>query len=368
MKICFLLNNLELGGAERVIAILSDYLVQQDCEVSIIVLNKLNNQQSLNPNIKIIPLNQTKVLSSLLPLRNILKNNKYDFIFGNMWPITILGLLGSFFLPQKSHVIFIEHAIISNEYNHKSFIFQCIVKLSIRFFYNFASQIVCVSNGVAKDLRKLGVKQSKLIVIMNPVDVQLESINYNTFDQHSSNWKDFEGIKILSVGNLRKNKNYPNLLHALKILRAEYNQNFISLIAGEGPEKESLTSLIQEHGLEDNVLLLGGVQNTESLYKTADLFVLSSDYEGFGMVLVEALGYGKTIISTDCESGPREILGNSKYGYLSPVDNPERLAESIYKAYLNKLKPDLLLKRYKDFDVSLIGRQYLSLMKRIKLN
>ena len=227
---------------------------------------------------------------------------------------------------------------------------------------------MCVSNGVAEDLCKLGVKQSKLKVIMNPVDVHSEPINHNTSDLHLSNWKDFEGIKILSVGNLRKNKNYSNLLNALKILRAKYNQNFISLIAGDGPEKESLASLIKEYGLEDNVFLLGAVQNTESLYKTADLFVLSSDYEGFGMVLVEALGYGKTIISTDCESGPREILGNSKYGYLSPVDNPERLAESIYKAYLNKLKPDMLLKRYKDFDVSLIGSKYLSLMKRIKLN
>ena len=84
------------------------------------------------------------------------------------------------------------------------------------------------------------------------------------------------------------------------------------------------------------------------------------------MVLVEALGYGKTIVTTDCESGPREILGNSEYGYLCSVDNPERLAESIYKAYLNKLSPDILLKRYKDFDISLIGKKYLSLMQEMK--
>ena len=80
MKICFLLNNLELGGAERVITILSEYLANHDCEVSIVVLNKLNNQQVLNPSIKIISLNQSKVLSSLIPLRNLLKKNKYDFI------------------------------------------------------------------------------------------------------------------------------------------------------------------------------------------------------------------------------------------------------------------------------------------------
>ena len=80
MKICFLLNNLELGGAERVIAILSDYLAHQDCDVSIIVLNRLNNQQALNPKVKVIPLNQNKVLSSLFPLRSLLKKNKYDFV------------------------------------------------------------------------------------------------------------------------------------------------------------------------------------------------------------------------------------------------------------------------------------------------
>ena len=368
MKICFLLNNLELGGAERVITILSEYLVNHDCEVSIVVLNKLNNQQALNPSIKIISLNQSKVLSSLIPLRNLLKKNKYDFIIGNMWPITILGLTGSFLISKKPNVLFVEHSIISNEYTHQSLTFQFIVKLSIRFFYNFASQIICVSNGVANNLRKLGVKQSKLKVILNPVVIPLELSNNNEYDQYSSYWKDFIGIKILSVGNLRKNKNYPNLLKALKILQAKYNQDFISLIAGDGPEKDNLKSLIQEHDLLDNVILLGGVQDTKSLYRNADLFVLSSDYEGFGMVLVEALGYGKTIVATDCESGPREILGNSQYGYLSPTDNPARLAESIYKAYLNQLSPDLLLERYKDFDVSLAGSKYLSLMKRIKSN
>ena len=368
MKICFLLNNLELGGAERVVTILSDYLVNHDCEVSIIVLNKLNNQQALNPNIDIISLNQTKVLKSLFPLQNLLKRNKYDFIIGNMWPITILGLAGSFLISKKPNVLFVEHSIISNEYNHQSFAFQCILKLSIRFFYNFASKIICVSNGVATDLRKLGVKKSKLEVILNPVIISSGRSEYNKYDQYSSYWKDFSGIKILSVGNLRVNKNYPILLKALKILRNKYNQDFISLVAGDGPEKENLKSLIQDYSLQDNVFLLGGVQNTESLYRNADLFVLSSDFEGFGMVLVEALGYGKTIVATDCESGPREILGNSEYGYLSPTGNPERLAESIYQAYLNQLSPNILLERYKEFDVSVIGSKYLSLMKRIKFN
>lgn len=366
MKICFLLNNLELGGAERVIAILSDYLAHQNCDVSIIVLNRLHNQQALNSNIKIIPLNQNKVLRSFFPLRSLLRKNKYDFIIGNMWPITILGLAASLLSFKKSNVLFIEHSIISNEYNHQSVAFQRIVKLSIRLLYNFSSQIICVSNGVKNDLEKLGVKKSKLKVILNPVDIHSELSDHDEYDQHSLNWKDFTGIKILSVGNLRINKNYPNLFKALRVLRDKYNQNFISLIAGDGPEKESLRALITEYSLEDHVILLGGVQDTESLYRNADLFVLSSDYEGFGMVLVEALGYGKTIVATDCESGPREILGNSEHGYLCSVDNPERLAESIYKAYLNKLSPDILLKRYKDFDVSLIGKKYLSLMQEMK--
>ena len=368
MKICFLLNNLELGGAERVIAILSDYFIDQDCQVTIIVLSKLNNLQVLNPNIKIIALNQNSAISSLIPLAKALKENKYDFVIGNMWPITILGLAGSFFATKKPKVLFIEHSIISNEYNHQSFAFQCMVKLSIRFFYNLASQIICVSNGVASDLYQLGVKHSKLEVIFNPVAISSKRTNKNEFDQYSTNWKDFAGIKILSVGNLRKNKNYPNLFKALKILRIKYNQDFISLIAGDGPEKENLKSLIQELDLENNIFLLGSVQDTESLYRNADLFVLSSNYEGFGMVIVEALGYGKTIVSTDCDSGPREILGNSEYGYLSPMNNPEKLAESIYQAYVNPLSPDLLIERYKDFDPSLVGNHYLSLLKRIESN
>ena len=366
MKICFLLNNLELGGAERVISILSNYFIKKSCDVTIVVFNKLNNQQELNSKIKIVPLNKKNIFSSFISLRIFFQNNNFDFVIGNMWPITIIGLIASFSPFKKSKVLFIEHSIISNEYNHQSKVFQRIVKLSIKFFYNFSSKIICVSNGVADDLKKLGVNESKLKVIFNPVSINREPEHCIEFDNTLSNWKDFRGIKILSVGNLRKNKNYSNLIKALKILREKYNQKFVSIIAGEGPERESLASLIRECHLENEVILVGGIKFTEALYKNADLFVLSSNYEGFGMVLVEALGYSKTIVATDCESGPREILGDSKYGYLCKVDCPESLAYSIYNANINRLDQNILFKRYKDFDITRIGGKYLSLMQQIK--
>lgn len=366
MKICFLLNNLELGGAERVVAILSDYFVNEFCDVTIIVLNKLNNKQELNSKIRIVQLNQKRVFKSFFSLRNFFRTNSFDFIVGNMWPITIIGLLSSFFSFKKTKVLFIEHSIISNEYNHQNPIFQKIVRLSIRIFYNFSHRIICVSNGVANDLLKLGVKASKTKVIFNPVEIQKESYLSNESDNALLNWKGFDGIKILSVGNLRKNKNYPNLIRALKILREKYNQKFISLIVGEGPENRNLATLIRELDLENEVILVGGIRQTKELYENSDLFVLSSNYEGFGMVIVEALGYGKTIVATDCESGPREILDDSKYGYLCKVDCPESLADSIYKANLKNFNQDILFRRYKDFDIANIGKEYLTLLQRIQ--
>ena len=99
--------------------------------------------------------------------------------------------------------------------------------------------------------------------------------------------------------------------------------------------------------------------------KESNLFVLSSDYEGFGVVITEALSVGVNVVSTDCPSGPREILNNGEFGYLCEVGNPEDLAKSIKKALDKPINKEKLISRSKDFSLEIIGMRYQELIENL---
>ena len=103
---------------------------------------------------------------------------------------------------------------------------------------------------------------------------------------------------------------------------------------------------------------MGSISNPISLIEESDLLVLSSDYEGFGMVIIEALSVGTTVVSTDCNSGPSEILGDNEFGYLCKVNNPSDLAEKIDYARKNNIDPEKLIIRSKEFSLEKIGPLY----------
>ena len=104
------------------------------------------------------------------------------------------------------------------------------------------------------------------------------------------------------------------------------------------------------------------ISKSDIYLRKSDLLVLSSDYEGFGVVIAEALSVGVNVVSTDCQSGPREILNNGELGYLSKVDNPENLAKSMNKALDNPVNKDKLISRSKDFSLEIIGKKYQELI------
>ena len=131
------------------------------------------------------------------------------------------------------------------------------------------------------------------------------------------------------------------------------------VILGEGPQRSLLESLIREFSLEHKVQLRGFVVDPYPWYRSADLFVLSSKWEGFGNVLVEALECGLPIVSTDCPSGPSEILENGRYGTLVPVGNPHAITAAMVNAVTATQDRDRLMERAKAFSVRAISERYL---------
>jgi glycosyltransferase involved in cell wall biosynthesis len=134
------------------------------------------------------------------------------------------------------------------------------------------------------------------------------------------------------------------------------------MLVGTGAGEVDLRTLAGELGLASQVVFAGFHPDPTSFYQTADLFVLSSDYEGFGNVIVEALACGTSVVSTDCPSGPAEILENGRYGRLVPVRDAQALADAMQKALATPHDPALLKQRASDFAPAIATKRYLELL------
>jgi len=225
--------------------------------------------------------------------------------------------------------------------------------------------IVCCSQGVKNDLAEnLQIPLEKLSYIPNPIDV--EKIKERAAEPIDITLEQ-EGIKfsLLTVGGLRPQKNYEMLIRSFKLV-IDQGLSAQLIIVGEGPKRVELEALIARLGISDRVRMVGHKANPYPYFRAADLFVLSSLYEGNPLVLIEALIIGTPVISTDCRSGPREVLLDGQLGALVPVNDVNALAKSI-KAFL--LDPNSDLPRAKVEEViiphqkEVVADQFLALFK-----
>lgn len=357
--------DLNIGGTEKVMINLANYLTKNNCKVNILMVG--NNdylKKDLNPDASIIAFNKSRILLCLLDLIKYIRSQKIDCFISNVWPLTILTILAGFFRRNfnKKKVVLVEHCHLEREFSSFGAVFKFFQKVSIYFLYRFSMKVIAVSDGVKEDLcLNKGVSKEKVIVIHNPVDVNFSSLKYE--NKAIKNWKVFPYAKFISVGNLKIQKNYSYLLDTLSILK---NQGFAfrHLILGEGSQRDILTTQIQNLNLEEDVFLVGSVDQPINLVKEADTFILSSKFEGFGLVIVEALAAGITVVSTDCESGPAEILCDGIFGYLGPINDPDKFSEIIRFGYENKISANKLVQRSKDFSIDSMGPKYLKLINK----
>ena len=223
--------------------------------------------------------------------------------------------------------------------------------------------VIAVSQGVADDLIAQGLPAGRCTVIHNPIinDTLLEKAQQGA--DHP--WlHDGQAPLLIAVGRLEAQKDYPTLIRALStVLQQRPNTRLI--ILGEGSYRNELTRLIGELGLQAVVEMPGHVANPMAYMAAADLFVLSSAWEGFGNVLVEALAVGTPVVATDCPSGPSEILADGQYGPLVPVGDSAALADAIIQTLDKPLSAEQLKQRSRAFSVdAAVGRYYQTLLSK----
>jgi glycosyltransferase involved in cell wall biosynthesis len=269
----------------------------------------------------------------------------------------VAAMLASILAQTKTKLILVEHNTLSVD---KSKLFRGkFVPIFMKWLYPYADNIVCVSEGVAQDLvSQLGLAKEKVKVIYNPV-VNEDLI---TASQAPLNhpWFEQDIPVFLTVGRLTEQKDFITLLEAFALLRKQIVARLV--ILGEGELRGELEAKISKLGIAEDVSLPGFTTNPYAYMSQASAFVLSSRWEGLGIVLIEAMACGCPVIATDCPNGPREILEGGRYGYLSPVGDALALSEAMLKVLDSPIDQELLKQRAIYFSSKRAVSEYLYLL------
>lgn len=352
-SIYFLLPGLTFGGAERVISILANEIDRTKFEPTLVLFNKEGFPvEQLKSDVTVIDLKINRIRFAVFKVLEIIFKNKPDIVFGGWGEVSVL--LAPFIkLFPKTKFIARETNVVSEHVTRKEILFF------YRFYNNF-HQIIAQSDDMKIDLIKnFRISENRIVKINNPVDFDLinrmknEKINVD----YNTSYKN-----ILAIGNLSPRKGFDLLLNVMNELR---DQNIRLTILGDGAYKDELIQQKEKLNLE-NVFFLGKVPNPFVYLKDADLFILSSRYEGFPNVLLEAGACGTYSLANNCPGGINEIIQDKINGEIYPITDTKGFAEQL-KTILTKeySSKEITNSIYSRFSKEIIIRQYETIFENI---
>jgi glycosyltransferase involved in cell wall biosynthesis len=360
MKIIFRISYMGFGGAERVFLSLAKQF-KTDHDVTFVTDSSSGDTYTIlaENDIKVINLESKRTLFSIFKFRKIIDELNPDVILSAYPDTNAAAIISTALSKVNPKVLVTEHASIVEHFKNRSALTRFKIKFIIKNLYPYADKVVAVSEGVMNDLLPLVNVMDKCCYIHNPVRFESKQpilrkdiINNTT------------KINIIAVGRVTPQKDYTTLIKAVNILLNDGIDIQLNIVGGVHDQKEmdNLKGLVSSLDIGKNIFFLGFRCDIDCLYQSSDLFVLSSAWEGFGNVIVEAMSFGLPIISTNCRSGPSEILEYGKYGRLVEVGDYEGLAENIkleLKTPSSTVKQRIL--RAADFSEMKIAEKYLSL-------
>ncbi|MEA2111201.1 MAG: glycosyltransferase [Campylobacterota bacterium] len=380
-KIVFLINSLTHGGSEKVITLLLSALHKEGLNVELVCLER-NSIQELDKEIKVTYLSslngeESGVVKILwLPVLLIrfliyLFKNRVHTVQSHIFRANYINLLAS--RVKRDYKVQIVD-VISVDYFQKHGLSGRVNLFLIKHLYNYADTIIFKAQQMRYNLLEFMPISTHTTVINNPYDIK--KIETDSREAVTDFIFTPEKQYVVTVGRLSKQKNHIALIDAIKDLHV----NTELIIIGEGEEHDTLTKYVASQSLSDRVHLLGSRSNPFKYIRHSDIFVLSSHQEGFPNVLVEAMLCHTAVISTDCISGPREILApdievsalpittihESKYGILTPVNDASALNRAITTLLQSPAKREhysmLAYERAYEFSIDRIASQYKALL------
>jgi glycosyltransferase involved in cell wall biosynthesis len=326
--IAFYLPSLFGGGAERVIVNLAQGITERGLPVDVVVgAARGDFLGQLPPAVRLVDLRASRVLRSLGPLRRYLRRERPRILVSSLSHANVVALWAAKLARQGTPVVVTVHNTMSQSNREQGRLAGRFWPHLLRLFYPWAAGIVAVSRCAADDLaRTSGLPRDRVQVIYNPVITPAMLALARQAPEHP--WfAPGEPPVILGVGRMTPQKDFSTLIRAFGGLRRHQPARLI--ILGEGEDRPRLEALVSELGLGPDVALPGFRDDAMGFMSHAALFVLSSAWEGLPTVLIEALAVGTPVISTDCPSGPREILQDGRLGALVPVGDAAALSEAM---------------------------------------
>lgn len=341
--------DLETGGAERIVTTIANHLPRERFSPAILLLRKEGTYLDfLKPDVEIIDIQTPRIRHSLKPILLEIKRRKPDIVFSGFGEVNAyLSLFIGLFPKTK---------FIARETNVVS---QHVTRKEIRFFYKFYNgydKIIAQSNDMQNDLIKnFRIKKKKLVKINNPVDVDFIEEKLKISEKPKEFSLDYKNV--VAIGNLSARKGFDNLLKVFSRLK---NENILLHILGDGRDKEMFHKMKEMLGLK-HVIFHGKQSNPYQYLKFADLFVLSSRYEGFPNVLLEAGICGVYSLANNCPGGIDEIIIDKVNGEISNIEDYDTFAEKIKQilhrphnkeqikeSIKSRFSKEIILKKYED--------------------
>lgn len=359
-KVAIYLSTLSEGGAERVLMNLAGGFAERGHPVDFVLAQAEGAFMPYFPqNIQLVELNPQHIRRGrsfytfpalIRYIRSARPSVMLTAMFSNIFAIWAKKISG---VPFR--LVISEQNTFSVATKEPKGFDRVVMPLLVRLSYPYADEVTAVSEGAADDLAiSAKLKRERVRVIYNPVitsDIMAKAkqpLEHPWFSQN-------EPPVILAVGRLTAQKDYPTLLHAFKIVQEAVPVRL--LILGEGEDRAELTAMVNQLNLQKDVSMPGFVPNPYQYMARAAVFVMSSRWEGLPTVLIEALYCGAPLVSTDCPSGPREILRDGKYGRLVPMAAADQLADALLAALREQHSPPPP-ESWRPYELSTIIDQY----------
>lgn len=320
-KFLFVIPTLAMGGAERVVAVLSSALSRAGQDVYVLKYFEKDNEYPVDDEVTVMNLSggkentykQINVIERVWILRKLIKQVKPDFVLPFLFPVAQAVFFAS--VGIKTNVF--QSIRISPSIAPSS-------KLQrfLRDYLVYRSACTFVQNDQQRQYFKPSARH-KIHVLYNPVSDDL----FEVCPDFSN-----EIYTVCTAGRLENQKNFKLLIESFTQAFAS-NSKTILQIYGEGNRKGELQDFIAEKGMTGRIMLMGRTNNIKEVYRKSDLFVLSSDFEGMPNALLEAMACGLPCVSTDCPTGPSDLIDNEVNGLLVPVRDSQQLSRAISYLY-----------------------------------
>ncbi|GGK71284.1 glycosyltransferase [Haloarcula sebkhae] len=357
--IAFFVPSLTVGGAERVTVSVANGLSKRGYEVDLVVsYNEGDFQTDVAGSVNLVDLETQRIPgvgigASIPALVRYLRRQSPQILFSQMTYANDIHMISQILSGADTVTISTIHNTLGMQEEPKEKLVQSLQ----RRLAHQSDQFVAVSEGVAESVvEHVGVDREKVSVLHNPIPVN--EVQERARESVDHPWIDSAKLDVvLGVGRLERAKNFGSLLRAFERVHAA-RPDTRAIIVGRGSKRTELETLATELGIDDAVSFPGFVDNPYGYMAGADVLTMSSIHEGLPTVLIEALACGCPVVSTDCPSGPAEILKGGEYGPLVDVDDDEGLAAAIQATLDDSLPSDVLVERANDFAPTAVIDQY----------